>query len=453
MTDEITSGASDFAVLGGGLAGLTFAYEAARRGRRVVVLEKEADVGGLAQTLVFGDYRFDLGGHRFHSPQAHLTAWVRDILDGEVVEVSRRSRICLNSRYVDYPLQFPSAITGFGLLQGAKVLASYLKAACWGGHGNDPSFEEWVVHRFGRALYDIYFRPYTEKIWGLSCHDLSADWASQRIRVPSLMAVMRGSLTHATVAPSAMVSRFIYPPLGSGRVCDALANKATNTGRVTILKNACVQGLSHDTASGWVIRHGDHEARVSASRVISTIPLPHLLNILPALEGHPPPQHNLVYRGVICVFLALDKSSISSDTWTYFPDQHLVFGRTHEPRNWSARMAPAGKTSLCLEVFCSEGDALWRRPDSEIVAQSVKDLEGLKIVKRGEVLTSWIARVPHAYPLYRVGYAESLKRVHSFLDRWPSLHVCGRTGTFTYLNMDKVIDEGLTLAGRLCPAP
>ena len=115
-------------------------------------------------------------------------------------------------------------------------------------------------------------------------------------------------------------------------------------------------------------------------------------------------------------------------------------------------MAPQGQTSLCLEVFCSEGDALWMRPDSEIVAQSRADLERLKIVKSGQILSAWIARVPHAYPIYRVGYAESLQRVRAFLDRWHSLHLCGRTGTFTYLNMDKVIDQGLTLAGRLCPA-
>ncbi len=443
----------DFIVLGGGLAGLTFALEAGRRGRRVVVLEAEDQVGGLARTLTFGDYRFDIGGHRYHSAWPEVTAWVLDVLDGDVLDVARRSRIRLDGRYVDYPLQFPNALTAFRPPEAARILASYLRARLGrNGRRRDISFEDWVVRRFGRALYDVYFRPYTEKVWGIPCTELSADWASQRIGLPSLSAAVRGSLRRGP-RPATLVSRFLYPPLGIGALPARIAAKAQATGRAAVHTGSRVSRLEHGPADGWRVYYDQagREQAVTGRQVVSTIPLDSLLRALPLpAETSAALSRPLAYRGVRCVFLAVDGPRISSDTWTYFPDPDLTLGRTHEPPNWSAQMAPPGQTSLCVEVFCSAGDEVWRQPNGKLADAVVDDLDRLGFLARSRVRQAWEVRAAHAYPVYRIGYADALRRVREVLTRWPTLHLAGRTGAFEYLNMDAVIRQAIQLAAALC---
>jgi protoporphyrinogen oxidase len=448
----------DFVILGGGVAGLTFALEASRRGRRVVLLEGEDQVGGLARTMRFGDFRFDIGGHRFHSRWPEITQWVLAALDGDAAEVPRRSRIRLNGRFVDYPLRFPNLLGVFNPWQATRILASYMWATIARLRKRpDVSFEDWIVRRFGRSLYDIYFKPYTEKVWGFSCTDLSADWAAQRIRVPSLRAAVVGSLLRRSPAPSTLLSQFLYPSLGIGVLPECLAAKARQTGRATIRLGSRVTRVEPDGASGgWrvIFRGSEGEASVTGGRLVSTIPLEALLGMLPMPRAEVGAlAAGLSYRSLACVFLAVDGSRISNDTWTYFPDRHLVFGRTHEPGNWSPRMVPEGKTSLCAEIFCSEGDEVWNRPDQDVIEPVLADLDRLRFLPRSRVREAWMLRVSHAYPVYRVGYAEHRSRVSSALSRWPTLHLLGRTGTFRYLNLDAVIREGLDLAGSLCQGP
>lgn len=447
----------DFVVLGGGLAGLTFALEAARRGRPVAVLEAGTQPGGLSRTLTFGDYRFDLGGHRFHSAWPEITEWVKNLMDGELLHVARRSRIRLNGSYVDYPIQFPNALTALETPQAAQVLWSYLAATCARRPpGSDRSFEDWVVRRFGRALYEIYFRPYTEKVWGMSCTELSADWASQRIQLPSLAVAVRESLRRRVNGPATLVSRFLYPPLGIGMLADRLVTKLHATGRGMLSLNSRVVRLEERPSGGWKVhyhRAGEVQA-LEGRQVISTVPLPQLLTMVPL----PDPRAvalgaRLAYRSLICVFLAVDGPRISEDTWTYFPDRHLVLGRTHEPINWSPQMAPAGQTSLCVEIFCSVADATWQQADGALIEATVADLDRLSFLPRARVREAWLVRVPDAYPIYRTGYAEVLHQVRRELGHWPTLHLAGRTGTFHYLNMDGVFKQAIELAGRLCPLP
>jgi protoporphyrinogen oxidase len=440
------------------MAGLTFALEASRRGRRVVLLESEDQVGGLARTLRFGDFRFDIGGHRFHSRWPEITKWVLDVLDGDVAEVPRHSRIRLDGRFVDYPLRFPNALAAFNPWQVTRILASYFWATFMRLRRRpDISFEDWIVRRFGRSLYEIYFKPYTEKVWGFPCAELSADWAAQRIRLPSLRAAVVGSMLRRESASSTLVSQFLYPPLGIGVLPERVAEKARQTGLATIHLGSRVTRVEPDGgAGGWrvIFRGAAGEAAVTGAKLVSTIPLEELLGMLPVPEAQAGVlAAGLPYRSLACVFLAADGPRISDDTWTYFPDRHLVFGRTHEPGNWSRGMVPQGKTSLCVEIFCSQGDEVWRRPDQDVIEPVLADLDRLRFLPRGRVRDAWLLRVSHAYPVYRVGYAQHRSRVRSALSRWPTLHLLGRTGTFRYLNLDAVIREGLDLAGSLCQGP
>ena len=448
---------NDFVVLGGGLAGLTFAWEASRHGKRVVVLERGDQVGGLARTLAFGDYRFDIGGHRFISKWPSITEWVLDLMAGDMLTVPRRSRIHLNGRFVNYPLQIPNALAAFSLPKAVEVLVSYLKATL-GGDSHHPgrSFEDWVVRRFGRALYEIYFRPYTEKVWGIPCTELSADWASQRIKLPSLGTAVKGSLLGAASPPGTLVSQFYYPRCGIGMITDRLAARARATGRGTLHLRADVCRLEDAGAEGWRVRYrqDDGEKQVTGREVVSTIPLVDLVEMLPAVDTGPPTRYrSLTYRSLTCVFLSVDTQQISADTWTYFPEPELTVGRTHEPPNWSPEMAPPGESSLCVEIFCTEGDEVWQRADADLVDAVLRDLDSLGFLAREQVQDAWVLRVPDAYPVYHIGYADDVAAVRDYLAHWPSLHLTGRTGSFQYMNMDKVIKEALRLAEDLVGTP
>jgi protoporphyrinogen oxidase len=446
----------DFVVLGGGLAGLTFAHEAARRGRRVAVLESGEQAGGLARTLAFDGYRFDLGGHRLHSRSPHTIEWIHDLMGGDLLQVSRRSHIFLNNRYVQYPLQLPNALLAFHPLKAAHILVSYLNAARRhaANTSTDLSFEDWVVNRFGRVLYEIYFRPYTEKVWGVRCRELASDFARQRIRLPGLAAAIKGSLWRSAAPPGSLISRFYYPPLGFGSITDRLLEQTRATGRGDVRLNATVSGLTPPAADGaWAVRFGGagREDTLWGRQVVSTIPVDGLLALLPASAAGEPASV-LSYRSIICVFLALDGPRVGTDTWTYFPDARLLFGRAHEPANWSPAMVPDGQTSLALEIFCSVGDDTWRQPDRALIDRAVRDLVGLGLVGRERVRDAWLTRAPYAYPIYRRGYEEVVRRVREHLSRWPTLHLTGRTGSFQYLNADAVIERALALADTLIDA-
>jgi protoporphyrinogen oxidase len=446
---------ADFVVLGGGLAGLTFALEAARRGRRVAVLESGEQVGGLARTLTFGGYRFDIGGHRYHSAWPEITDWVLDVLGGNMQEVQRRSSIRLDGRCVDYPLRFPNLLGAFSPWQATRVLSSYLGALVPRSRGHaDASFEAWVVRRFGRALYDIYFRPYTEKVLGVPCTELSADWARERIRLTGPSAAVRTAWRSGPVAQPTLVSRFLYPPLGIGTLPESIASRLLDTGLASIHLNSRVSRLVPSSSGDtWTVSsHAESRGETAIARqVVSTIPVGSLLRAMPihAAEASALGE-GLVYRSLVCVFIEVDGPRIGADTWTYYPERSVVFGRTHEPPNWSSRMAPSEHTSLCAEIFCSVGDTLWDRPDETLLDTVLADLERLKVLARERVRGARLVRVSHAYPIYRIGYADKVRRVRDRLACWPSLHLAGRTGSFQYLNIDGVIRQSLDLAARLC---
>lgn len=441
----------DFVVLGGGLAGLALADEVGRRGYTALVLEKQAVVGGLAQTVVHGDFRFDLGGHRFHTHDLSLTLWLRTLLGDRLVPVVRRSRIRLGSRSVDYPLQLPNALTAFSPAQAVRLFASYVRAAVSPRRSPDVTFEDWVVHRFGQALYEVYFRPYTEKVWGVDCKHLSAEWANQRIKVPSLGRALGATLGlgRQTGFP---VTHFAYPRLGIGEMAQAIAARAVERGLATVETGTQPRTLKRvEGRPRWEVayEHEGHSRVVEGGCIVSTIPL----HELHALLGWEPPCAGgvLAYRDLICIFLALQTERISPDTWTYLPDRRVLFGRIHEPRNWSVEMAPEGSTSLCAEVFCTRGDAVWARDDGWLVDRTVADLARLGLVQPSQVSRAWVRRVTDAYPVYGLGYERALASVNDRVAAEPGLHLLGRTGSFRYLNMDAVLLQAFSLAERIAP--
>lgn len=432
----------EFVILGGGIAGLTAGLELSRRGHSTILLEKSMTAGGLARTFESNGFRFDLGGHRFHSNNSHLVKWLREVLKNDLLTVERVSHIFLNGRFVQYPLQFSSLFQAYTAKKTFVMLAGYAKARWVERHRPDHSFEDWVVKRFGWPIYHHFFQPYTEKVWGIPCHQLSADWAAQRIGLPSLWKAAR-SLVRPPAGQTSTISQFYYPPTGFGAIPQAIQQAAQQHGCQIWLQTAVEQlqfrpdGLTLHTNDGRTIE---------AQQLISTIPLEQLLPLLPGRISPP----DLSYRGLICLFIALKKKQVSQDSWTYFPGREFLFGRTHEPKNWSAAMVPdPSYTSLGIEIFSGRDDPLWQAEEEDIHNKVVAQLQAIGWLAPPEIVNRWLLRLPHAYPIYQLDYQKKLAQVKAQLAQWPRLHLVGRTGSFRYMNSDGVIEDVFRLLRQL----
>ncbi len=447
-------------LLGGGIAGLATGLELARSGRRVSIIEKGKVVGGLARTYVKGDFRFDVGGHRFHSHKPEIIRWVQDLMGPDLLRVPRISHIYLQGKFVDYPIRFPNALSIFSPAQAARVVSSYAAAAVrqrLNGRLPDVSFEDWVVRRFGRAMYDVFFGPYTEKVWGIPCNELSADWAAQRISLPSLTETVKRAIVPGSEPPATIISHFWYPRAGFGMIPERMAEEIQRLGG-RIITGAGVTGLTSLPGGRWqvTIEGQDGVDTLDADRLISSIPLNLLLRTLPVASGAHDIEKDfqLTYRDMVLLFLALKmpggRSQVSEDSWTYFPQPELLCGRTHEPRNWSPEMAPEGYTSLAAEVFTSRGERAWESADDQLVGRATHDFESIGFLPAKSLHDAWVLRVPFAYPVYYIGYADKVRTVKAFLStNFPTLHLVGRTGAFRYMNSDGVIEDALALTTYL----
>lgn len=461
-------------ILGGGVAGLATGLELVRRGRRVTVIEKGREVGGLARTLSkrtpAGEYRFDIGGHRFHSHKPEIIGWVQQLMGTDLLLVPRISRIYLShdergrGKFVDYPLQFPGALSIFSPPQAARILGSYAAATVryrLDGSVPDISFEDWVVRRFGRALYEVYFEPYTEKVWGIRCDELSADWAAQRISLPSLSEAVKRAVHPGSAPPATIISHFWYPRLGFGMIPDQMCREIERLGGRVLREATVTRVVPNEPArenphTGFTVGFVDDSGTQTllADRLISSIPLNFLLDAMSPETGSREVARRLQlrYRDIILIYLALKLPRVSDDSWTYFPGRHLLVGRTHEPRNWSAEMAPEGRSSLAAEVFTSQGEEAWLQPDEVLVQRAADDLIGTGFLPAGALDQGWVHRIKFAYPVYDIGYADKLSQVRDFLAQWQNLHLVGRTGSFRYMNSDGVIEDALRLSDYLTGA-
>jgi len=453
MVSSEAMSASDYVVLGGGVAGLTIAREIARAGRSVTVVERGAEVGGLARTVRRDGFAWDIGGHRFHSNNPDVVRWLEALLGRDLLRVGRRSRIHLRGRFIDYPIRLTQATWAFGPMNALRGAVSYAAAAAVNHRERAVTFEDWVTRRFGRVLYEIYFKPYTEKVWGIRCDELSAEWAAQRIGVPNLLRTVRHAVRPPRVAPATAVREFHYPRSGYGAITARLADEIDGAGQRILTSTALAQLRFHGRgASVEVTAEGGARRTIDCGRVISTVPVDALMG---ALADDPDVARaaagaRLTYRGLVLVLVAVDARMVSPDTWTYFPEPDVLFGRSHEPKHFSPAMVPRDSvTSLALEVFSSPGEPPWESEDRDLVARATDDLETIGWVRRAAVLHAHVLRVPCAYPVHDIGFTGRLARVTDALGRYPRLSLLGRTGAFAYRNADGVIEDCFRLAAQL----
>ena len=444
-----------FVILGGGIAGLATAYELLTRGCSVTLVEKGTEVGGLARTFEQEGFRFDIGGHRFHSNNPTVVQWLKNLLKSDLLTVPRISHIYLGGKFVNYPIKFPGALSVFSPFKAVQMVISYLTAKITERGRLGFSFEDWVVKRYGRALYEVFFEPYTEKVWGIPCSQLSSTWASQRIGIPSLWRMIKHAIAPPKNAPATAISEFYYPRAGFGMITEELRAKIVAMGGVIHTSTSLSQLVPTQNGFHVTIQHQDGTVNtIATEQVVSTIPINFLLQAIPEELGSQKilQQYDLEYRDLICLFVALKQPQVSEDSWTYFPAKDFTFGRTHEPKNWSHEMVPNDDfTSLAIEIFSSRGEATWEMSDADILNTVVEQMNQIGWVEEKDVYKSWVMRVPYAYPVYRIGYEEKLKGVKDYLNQWNNLHLVGRTGSFHYMNSDGVIEDVFRLMEELFP--
>lgn len=435
------------------------AWELVREGREVIVLEREPRMGGLARTLEFdvpgvGKFRSDIGPHRFFSKNPALYRIIEDVLGERWLHVGRYTRFHVQGHRFQYPPRLGDSLRGLGLAKALAAVRDLLleRLRDIGDRPDPQNFEDFVVRRFGRTLAEFNMLNYTEKIWGIPCRQISPDWASQRIEGITIRALLRQLLGASRRGrPRSMTSSFRFPEKGSGMTYEAMRERIEASGKARVIAGANVIGVHRDETGVRGLEYELDGARHEqpCSHVVSTMVLHDLVSALaPAAPAElQAALRGLRHRAQVYVFLMLDRPTVSPDSWMYFPDAEVPFGRFHEPRNFSPDMAPPGKTSLWLEHFTFEGEGAWEADEEALVENDIEWLIRLGYLDhRDEVLAHHVHRERNVYPIYDLGYRERLDPVLAWLEAIPNLYLAGRGARFKYTNQDHSMEMGILAA-------
>lgn len=433
-------------IIGAGPAGLTAAYELCKANIESVILEKDDVVGGISRTVNHKGYLFDIGGHRFFTKVKVVEDFWHEILNSEnFIRRERLSRIYYNKKFFNYPLQATNALWGLGVWNSFMTLLSYVKAKINPVYP-EITFEDWVTNRFGRRLYEIFFKSYTEKVWGIPCNEISAEWASQRIQGLSLFSAVKQCLFSSYPKNKAsiiktLIDSFDYPVKGPGMMWETVA-EIIQKEKSEIEFNAQVNKVFWDQSGVTGIETVDSEGEkkiFTGTDFISSMPIRELI----AKMSPQPPQEiieaaqRLNYRDFLTVALMINKAEVFKDNWIYLHEPSIKAGRIQNFKNWSAEMVPdSSKTCLGFEYFCAEGDELWNSTDLELIGLATKELKKLGFAEENEVIDGAVVRMPKAYPVYDAGYEKALKSIRNFLKNLRNLQQVGRNGMHKYNNQD-----------------
>lgn len=437
-------------VIGAGPAGLTAAYLLTKADVPTVVIEADPKyVGGISRTVNYKDFLFDVGGHRFFSKSKEVVDLWREILPNDFIERPRLSRIYYDGKHYSYPLKAFEALSNLGVLESAMCVMSYAYKKAF-PNANPENFREWVSNQFGDRLFSIFFKTYTEKVWGMSCEEISADWAAQRIKGLDLWSAMANALRRSIkVEPGAqqgdkviktLIESFQYPRRGPGMMWEAAAAKIKAQGSV-IHMGSRLESLRWNAPAGiWTITARSAKgARVfTAKHVISSAPIRELMASIEPRPLSADAAAKLRYRDFITVALVVDKPDLFPDNWIYIHEPSVRVGRIQNFRSWSPEMVPDAKLScLGLEYFCFEGDGLWTATDEELITLAKRELAAVGLAREDEVKDGCVVRQKKAYPVYDDEYKAHIGAIRADIAaHYPTLHLVGRNGMHKYNNQD-----------------
>jgi protoporphyrinogen oxidase len=467
-------GGPSVAIIGGGPAGLTAAYVLAKAGVKVTVLEADPTrVGGISRTIDYRSeraggktFRFDIGGHRFFSKSREVEDLWTELLGDELLVRPRLSRILYGGKFYAYPLRAAEALRNLGVVEAARCVASYAKSHLF--PIRDPrSFEEWVSNRFGTRLYRIFFKTYTEKVWGMSCREISADWAAQRIKGLSLRTALISALLPPREAGDrsrqikTLIGSFRYPRLGPGMMWEAAARRVRELGG-EVRMGCKVTGLDmqeadvQDRGCRWRVSFTDTSGQshaIDATDVISSAPIHELVpSISPRFpESSVACASQLRYRDFLTVALIARPKQQLADNWIYVHEPGVKVGRIQNFGSWSPDMVPDPALACYgLEYFCFEGEGLWTMTDEDLIALATRELDQLGLAQAADVIDGHVVRQPKAYPVYDEQYARIVATIREAIaQRYPGLHLVGRNGMHKYNNQDHAMMTGMLAARNI----
>ena len=441
------AGAKQVVVIGAGPAGLTAAYELAKLNGNPIVIEKSDKVGGIARTEAYKGFYFDMGGHRFFTKVEEVNRTWREVLGDNFLRRPRLSRIYYNRKFFDYPLKPMNALAGLGLWQSILIALSYIK---WRlrPYPQEETFEQWVTNRFGRRLFRVFFKAYTEKVWGISCSELKAEWAAQRIKDLSLKTVLLNMFVTPKKTIKTLIDQFDYPQRGPGMMWNAFKDEVEKRGGSVRLNSEVV--AIHNGGGKYIhsveVACNGHQEIIHGSNFISSMPVTEFIKKLdpPAPAEVLQAAAKLRYRDFLTVCLIVNQSDLFPDNWIYVHDPAVNVGRIQNFKNWSPHMVPDDtKTSLGLEYFCNEGDKLWNMPDADLIELAKRELEHIGLASPADIDDGCVFRVPKAYPIYDSEYRDYLAIVKNFVGELENYQTIGRNGLHRYNNQDHAMVTGM----------
>jgi protoporphyrinogen oxidase len=449
-------------IVGAGPAGLTAAYQLSKHGAPVVVLESDPEyVGGISRTVNYKGFRFDIGGHRFFSKSREVEDLWTEIAGADMLDRPRSSRIYYRGQFYAYPLRPFEALSKLGLLESICCMLSFAEARLH--PTRDPkTFEEWVVNQFGERLFRIFFKTYTEKVWGMKCNEISADWAAQRIKGLSLGSAIKHALLpkrkpkDRALVVKTLIDTFRYPRLGPGMMWEACARKIQGFGGEVRLGQH-VTGCRFDAArDAWVVTARDRKGNIgefSGNHLISSMPMRELVSqIEPALADEVSrAAESLRYRDFLTVGLIVRDQRSFNDNWIYIHDPSVQVGRVQNYKSWSPEMVPdPAYCSYGLEYFCFEDDRMWNAPDAELIELAKQEIEQINLARAADVLDGCVIRQRKAYPVYDETYQKHVETIRSGLEKkFLTLHLVGRNGMHKYNNQDHAMMTAMLTAKNI----
>lgn len=440
---------TDILILGAGWSGLVAADLLSGKKKKVVILEKETEVGGLAKTFNFKGFKFDIGGHGlFFKDTKNLTYLKSTVNHNGLISLKRKTKVLFNNKYIDYPPNLSSLFK----INKKYILNILLDMFRLNKRNQENNFEEWVKSNYGNYLYSIYFKDYTEKVWGKACNELSSSWADKRIGNSNLFKLIKGVFTgNGHCKENSHL--FYYPKDGIGSLPGSLEYKITN-GSCRIYKNAQLKQCSINNGKlvslSFIYNNCLYE--IFFKQIISSIPIVELIKMFPQ---HIDPWiykniDSIKYRNLILVGLIIDKKLATNWYWCYFPSKEVLFSRTHEPKFWSRDMALQDKTLLCIEIFCDHKDMYWNMKNEWLVEKVKNALKDIGLANNKEaMLDACVKKIEYAYPLYYKGFEKSLSPVKDFLGTFNNLRLIGRNGTHSYFDMEECLENVKTEVSQL----
>lgn len=446
----------DTLIIGAGPAGLSAGYELAAKGKvSVCILEAADSLGGLAKTILKNGMYFDLGGHRFFTKSEIINKLWYELMNGDFLVRNRLSHIYYNENFFYYPLRPLDALSKVGPIESLRILISFISARF--SPLDESSFESWVSNRFGKRLFEIFFKNYTEKVWGIECSQISPEWAAQRIKNLSLSKIILQIFFKRRGKFTSLIEQFNYPKYGPGMMWYRMKEKIEEDSNSNVFLNhevIKIKDIKSDSIS-LEIKNDNGIKEFSCRYLISSMALRDFFSILPK-DFEIDTQKimsTLRYRSLMTVILVLDKSNLFLDNWIYIHSENVRVGRIQNFNNWSPYLIPDKNiTCLGLEYFTFESDELWNKQDNEIIDLASAELEKLGFAPKKIVKQGFVYRTPKAYPMYIGEYKKAIEAAKEFSRKYHNIQFIGRNGQHRYNNMDHSMLAGVYSAQNILGA-